>query len=99
MNMRDPRWIGAWWLGFLLFGGCSILICIPVCCFPASLRKKSNEQATEYANCSVSITDKPKLKDKIKGNLDGERDYNQLDDNGKSMLMMALMMMMMMILV
>ncbi|WAR16347.1 SO1C1-like protein, partial [Mya arenaria] len=35
---RDPRWIGAWWLGFLVFGGFSLLFSIPIMCFPRYLK-------------------------------------------------------------
>ncbi|OWF52798.1 Solute carrier organic anion transporter family member 2A1 [Mizuhopecten yessoensis] len=33
-----PRWIGAWWIGFLLFGCLSILASLPLLCFPRRLR-------------------------------------------------------------
>ncbi|XP_052765230.1 solute carrier organic anion transporter family member 2A1-like [Mya arenaria] len=35
---RDPRWIGAWWLGFLVFGGFSLLFSVPIMCFPRYLK-------------------------------------------------------------
>lgn len=52
----DPRWIGAWWLGFIVFGACSILISFPIFFFPASLRRaddKAPAHSAEYANSSV----------------------------------------------
>ncbi|XP_033726803.1 solute carrier organic anion transporter family member 2A1-like [Pecten maximus] len=36
-----PRWVGAWWLGFLLFGSLSILVGLPLVCFPRRLRPRS----------------------------------------------------------
>uniref|UniRef100_A0A0B7BDA8 Solute carrier organic anion transporter family member n=2 Tax=Arion vulgaris TaxID=1028688 RepID=A0A0B7BDA8_9EUPU len=34
ISPRDPRWLGAWWLGFLIFGGAGILVAIPLIFFP-----------------------------------------------------------------
>ncbi|KAK3611257.1 hypothetical protein CHS0354_004901 [Potamilus streckersoni] len=34
LTPTDPRWVGAWWLGFLVFGGCCILSSLPLFCFP-----------------------------------------------------------------
>jgi len=40
---RDPRWIGAWWLGFLIFGIISILLALHLFCFPKHYKKKEKE--------------------------------------------------------
>ncbi|XP_060081019.1 solute carrier organic anion transporter family member 2A1-like [Ylistrum balloti] len=37
MTPEDSRWIGAWWLGFLLFGSLSLLAAIPLATFPRRL--------------------------------------------------------------
>jgi hypothetical protein len=37
MNMEDFRWLGAWWLGYLLFGLITMLSALIVAGFPASL--------------------------------------------------------------
>ncbi|KAL3879002.1 hypothetical protein ACJMK2_031324 [Sinanodonta woodiana] len=34
----DPRFIGAWWLGFVILGLASILVAIPMACFPKNLK-------------------------------------------------------------
>ncbi|XP_067915028.1 solute carrier organic anion transporter family member 1C1-like isoform X2 [Heterodontus francisci] len=34
---KDTRWVGAWWLGFLLAGVLSILAAIPICLFPKTM--------------------------------------------------------------
>lgn len=36
-----PKWIGAWWCGFILLGLLLILIAIPFFSFPQSLKKRS----------------------------------------------------------
>ncbi|BFZ21241.1 hypothetical protein BsWGS_24280 [Bradybaena similaris] len=41
LSPRDPRWIGAWWLGFLVFGGAGLVVGLPLMCFPKRLRKKT----------------------------------------------------------
>ncbi|KAL4217902.1 hypothetical protein ACF0H5_022641 [Mactra antiquata] len=71
MTPEDPRWIGAWWLGFIVFGACSILISVPIFFFPESLRKEplADDNNAEYVNstivesgpsCSSNIKDLPK---------------------------------------
>ncbi|KAL4239396.1 hypothetical protein ACF0H5_000213 [Mactra antiquata] len=39
LHPMDPRWIGAWWLGFLAFGIIAIIVAVPLLCFPAKLKK------------------------------------------------------------
>ncbi|KAK6167390.1 hypothetical protein SNE40_021429 [Patella caerulea] len=40
MSLRDPRWIGAWWLGFLFFGSIGVIAGIPLLCFPRKMRSR-----------------------------------------------------------
>ncbi|WAQ95690.1 SO2B1-like protein [Mya arenaria] len=37
LHPRDPRWIGAWWLGFLVFGVAAVICAFPLALFPAQL--------------------------------------------------------------
>ncbi|XP_069106695.1 solute carrier organic anion transporter family member 2A1-like isoform X2 [Argopecten irradians] len=39
ISPRDPRWIGAWWIGFLLFGGASVVFALPIVFFPRNIKK------------------------------------------------------------
>ncbi|CAG5124476.1 unnamed protein product, partial [Candidula unifasciata] len=41
MSPRDPRWIGAWWIGFLLFGTLGLIIAVPLLFFPKHMRKQN----------------------------------------------------------
>ncbi|NXD10545.1 SO1C1 protein, partial [Nothocercus nigrocapillus] len=36
---QDSRWVGAWWLGFIIAGAVSLLAAIPFCFLPKSLEK------------------------------------------------------------
>ncbi|XP_009865739.1 PREDICTED: solute carrier organic anion transporter family member 1B3-like [Apaloderma vittatum] len=47
---QDSRWVGAWWLGFLVGGVSSFLAAIPFCFLPKSLKKpeEANNDKTSY---------------------------------------------------
>ncbi|XP_065539675.1 solute carrier organic anion transporter family member 1C1-like [Lathamus discolor] len=46
---QDSRWVGAWWLGFLISGVISFLAAIPFCFLPKCLKKtKANNDQTSY---------------------------------------------------
>ena len=42
-GQRDPRWVGAWWLGFVICAGLSIIWAVPMLLFPSNL--KSNKSS------------------------------------------------------
>uniref|UniRef100_T1J9S9 Solute carrier organic anion transporter family member n=1 Tax=Strigamia maritima TaxID=126957 RepID=T1J9S9_STRMM len=52
---EDPRWVGAWWGGFLIIGCLMLLVSIPVFSFPKRLRcfQKSVVIVTEHPRAST----------------------------------------------
>ncbi|KFP77335.1 Solute carrier organic anion transporter family member 1C1, partial [Acanthisitta chloris] len=50
---QDSRWVGAWWLGFLIGGASSLLSAIPFCFLPKSL-KKPEEANNDKTSCGYS---------------------------------------------
>ncbi|KAK3767275.1 hypothetical protein RRG08_065659 [Elysia crispata] len=47
ISVRDPRWFGAWWLGFLVFGGAAIIAAVPIICFPRHLKGRRQLEGVE----------------------------------------------------
>ncbi|KAH3710165.1 hypothetical protein DPMN_069634 [Dreissena polymorpha] len=43
ISPKDPRWLGAWWLGFLVFGGFALIFSVPTMCFPRYLKSKKRK--------------------------------------------------------
>uniref|UniRef100_A0A8C1SGV2 Solute carrier organic anion transporter family member n=1 Tax=Cyprinus carpio TaxID=7962 RepID=A0A8C1SGV2_CYPCA len=50
INHKDTRWVGAWWLGFLLTGGVMLLAGIPFWFFPKSLPKQGETETDKKSN-------------------------------------------------
>ncbi|ELU09016.1 hypothetical protein CAPTEDRAFT_83735, partial [Capitella teleta] len=44
LSEDDPRWIGAWWLGFVICAACSIIPALPLALFPRNISKQTPEQ-------------------------------------------------------
>ncbi|KFW83744.1 Solute carrier organic anion transporter family member 1C1, partial [Manacus vitellinus] len=52
---QDSRWVGAWWLGFLIAGTTNLLSAIPFCFLPKSLKKpeEANNGRTSWGYSPV----------------------------------------------
>ncbi len=37
LTPRDPGWVGAWWLGFIIGGAIAFLVAVPILGFPSEL--------------------------------------------------------------
>lgn len=45
INHKDSRWVGAWWLGFIVNGTVILLSCVPFWFLPKSLPKQGQEES------------------------------------------------------
>ncbi|XP_053376208.1 solute carrier organic anion transporter family member 2B1-like [Mercenaria mercenaria] len=43
ISPRHPAWIGAWWLGFIVFGVLAIFLSFPLLCYPKRMRSRKIE--------------------------------------------------------
>lgn len=43
LTSKDPRWVGAWWLGFLVSAGAVALAAVPYFFFPREMPKEKHE--------------------------------------------------------
>lgn len=62
LDRRDPRWVGAWWLGFVICAACSLLPAFPLALFPRNLKKQTPAEIEAEKNAMD-------LKNNLKGTL------------------------------
>jgi hypothetical protein len=65
LTANDPRWIGAWWLGFVIFGILIFILSILLLGFPRELpgAKEMREEQIKKGNIrKVKNSEKPTLK-------------------------------------
>ncbi|XP_059154811.1 solute carrier organic anion transporter family member 2A1-like [Physella acuta] len=54
LTPTHPRWIGAWWLGYVTFGCLALAVSIPLFCFPRKLPQKVSKKQKKQSHESVS---------------------------------------------
>ncbi|XP_044133989.1 solute carrier organic anion transporter family member 1C1-like [Bufo gargarizans] len=66
---QDIRWVGAWWIGFLLAAALMLISGIPFCFIPKSIPKENTQPSLEGQKIKESETSHPKRDDKatVKG--------------------------------
>ncbi|CAG5123255.1 unnamed protein product, partial [Candidula unifasciata] len=57
LTPRHPRWIGAWWLGFVVFGLLAVIAAIPLFCFPRKLPRSKVKDARGNDTTSAGNVD------------------------------------------
>ena len=45
-DRKDPRWVGAWWIGFIVLGVAIIIISLPMFLYPSEFRKVNSNKIT-----------------------------------------------------
>ena len=55
---RDPRFLGAWWLGYAIFGTVLVILSIPLFMFPKNLKEDCHSSSRDGGEFSANI--KPK---------------------------------------
>lgn len=52
---EDPRWIGAWWIGHVVFGISMFLLAPIICTFPKVLPRAAERKKQEMAKAATQI--------------------------------------------
>ncbi|XP_064473124.1 solute carrier organic anion transporter family member 74D-like [Ornithodoros turicata] len=47
ISAEDPRWVGAWWIGYIVIGVGIFLSCLPMFLFPRKIRSKAEANKQE----------------------------------------------------
>ncbi|XP_044137462.1 solute carrier organic anion transporter family member 1A2-like [Bufo gargarizans] len=67
ISPTDTRWVGAWWLGFLVSGVLNLLAAVPFCFIPKTLPKEGQKDQSELRETlQPQITDERTEGDKAK---------------------------------
>uniref|UniRef100_A0A8D0LC64 Solute carrier organic anion transporter family member n=1 Tax=Sphenodon punctatus TaxID=8508 RepID=A0A8D0LC64_SPHPU len=55
ISLKDSRWVGAWWLGFLIAGVTNLISAIPFCFLPKSLKLEAEENNAKITSDVAKI--------------------------------------------
>ncbi|XP_060091343.1 solute carrier organic anion transporter family member 2B1-like [Heteronotia binoei] len=63
LTTKDPRWVGAWWLGFLFASALAAISAIPYFFFPRELPKEKEDPLKVIQElCERDLVDEPRVK-------------------------------------
>ncbi|PAV88161.1 hypothetical protein WR25_17769 [Diploscapter pachys] len=57
MNSSDPRWVGAWWVGFLISSLAALIIAFPILAFARELPEAKRHRAKDVNQCHAINAD------------------------------------------
>ncbi|XP_046551752.1 solute carrier organic anion transporter family member 3A1-like isoform X3 [Haliotis rubra] len=55
LSPLHPEWIGAWWIGYLLFGCAALVLAIPLGCFPKHIRAPKDQHTVHVLETTTSL--------------------------------------------
>ena len=50
INNEDPSWLGAWWVGFFIYGIATLALSVPMFMFPKRISEQVGDAEDENAN-------------------------------------------------
>ncbi|KAH8021919.1 hypothetical protein HPB51_018768 [Rhipicephalus microplus] len=69
---KHPKWIGAWWLGFILWGISLFIISLPMSLFPKHIKRQSQSpEKQEMQKVSSMDTTPDSIREKVVGDFAG----------------------------
>ncbi|XP_067672256.1 solute carrier organic anion transporter family member 5A1-like [Haliotis asinina] len=60
LDSHHPKWIGAWWIGYLIFGCAALFLAVPLGCFPKQIKKRMVEDIDTTKSVKKDIVDMPR---------------------------------------
>ena len=84
LTETDPRWIGAWWIGFLVSGSLMLLLAIPLSLFPREFRKTSKQRAKEEVAHAEALQLVGRQQAEVSANNDSSRNNTTNNSNSNS---------------